>query len=176
MAGERLLNGIGQDVAASLHGRKEVPMADLSRAVLKRAEASYQLLWTSCTRTEKLVLIHLAQEGLVNPKNRDTLDEIAAKGLVLAGPPPVLFNFTFRQFLRGIERADVINAWEKDEGNGMWEMSGRLVGSVLAVGGVFYLVTNGINVQSVLQTISGSGLLSLPIIKELLARLTAQKS
>ena len=169
-----LLADIGPDLERAWAGRTEVRLEELRDAVGVRAEAAYQLLWTSCTRSEKLVLVHLAQEGLVNPKSRDTVDELLAKGLITPGPPPALFNFTVREFLKRIERADVLLEWERMEGSGLWVISGKLAASVLMIGGVFYLLTQGFAVQSVLPILSGSGFLGAPILKELVARIPSR--
>jgi hypothetical protein len=170
-----LLDNVGRDLAAAWKDRKAVSSDDLRAGVLSRAEGCYQLLWTSCTRSEKLVLIQLAQEGLVNPKNRETLDELIAKGLVIPSGVPTLFNITFRDFLQGIERSSVVQEWERTEGTGLWAVSGKLAASMLLVGGLFYLVTQGLAVQSVLPIISGSGLLSIPLVKDLVSRVTPSK-
>src|SRR5262249_3522961 len=158
---------IGVELEAAWVDRTEVGLEELRRAIRVRAESCYQLLWTSCSRTEKLVLIQLAQEGLINPKSCDTLDELAAKGMIWPGPAPQLFNLTFRDFLKRIERADVVEEWERMDGNGLWVVSGRLVASALTVGGLFYLITQGISVQSMLPIISGSGLLGFPLIRSI---------
>jgi hypothetical protein len=154
----------------------DVPMEELRHAIRVRAESAYQLLWASCTRSEKLVLIQLAQERLVNPKSRDTLDELIAKGLILPGPAPAIFNLTFRDFLRGIERTNVVQSWERMEGNGLWVVSGRLVASVLIIGGLFYLVTQGASVQSVLPLISGSSVLGIPLVRNIANLFASNKS
>jgi hypothetical protein len=161
----RLLAPVGIELKEAWAGRAQVGLEELRRAVRVRAEPCYQLLWTSCSRSEKLVLIQLAQEGLINPKSSDTLDELAAKGMIWPGAAPQLFNLTFRDFLQRIERAAVVQEWERMEGNGLWVISGRLVASALTVGGLFYLLTQGISVQSVLPIISGSGLLGFPLLR-----------
>ena len=171
----RLLSAVGSDLKRAWAGEESIAMEDLRRAIRSRAQPCYQLLWTSCTRSEKLVLIQLAQEGLINPKSRDTLDELIAKGLVLRGAAPTVFNLTFRDFLQGIERTDVIQAWERMDGNGLWVISGRLVASALAIGGVFYLLTQGFSVQSVLPIISGTGFLGVPLIKNVASLLSSKK-
>jgi hypothetical protein len=171
----RLLAVIGDELRVSWADRTEVGMEELRRAIRVRAESCYQLLWTSCSRSEKLVLIQLAQEGLINPKSSDTLDELAAKGMIWSGPSPQLFNLTFRDFLKRIERADVVQEWERMDGNGLWVISGRLVASVLTIGGLFYLLTQGISVQSVLPIISGSGLLGFPLIRSIAGVLSPKK-
>jgi hypothetical protein len=161
----RLLASVGVELKDTWAGRTSVGLDELRRAIRLRAEPCYHLLWTSCSRSEKLVLIQLAQEGLINPKSCDTLDELAAKGLIWPGAAPQLFNLTFRDFLQRIERTEVVQEWERMDGNGLWVVSGRLVASALTVGGLFYLVTQGISVQSVLPIISGSGFLGVPILR-----------
>ena len=42
--------------------------------------ALYELLWSACTRPEKLLLVQLAQTGLVNPTCKETFQELAARG------------------------------------------------------------------------------------------------
>ena len=39
--------------------------------VLDAALPYYRSIWEQCSRRERLVLVHLAQEGLVNPKRRE---------------------------------------------------------------------------------------------------------
>ncbi len=174
-AGHAVLRQIAGDIEHAWSGRIEVPIDELKRAVVERAQMFYQLLWTSCTRTEKLVLIQLAQEGLVNPKSHDTLQELLAKGLVRSGATPELFNFTFRDFLRRIERTDVVQAWERMDGSGLWVISSRLLASVLIVGGLFYLLTQGVSVQSVLPLISGSSFLGIPVVRSVASLFSSKK-
>src|SRR4029079_495525 len=86
----RLLAAVGSDLERARVPQHSLSMDDLRRAIRSRADTCYHLLWTSCTRSEKLVLIQLAQEGLINPKSRDTLDELIANGLVLPRAHPAL--------------------------------------------------------------------------------------
>jgi hypothetical protein len=145
---------------------------DLARVISERSQAVYELLWTSCTRKEKLVLIQLAQEGVVNPKCFDTVARLVAKGLVTPVPGLTVFNYTFRHFLRGIERDRVVQEWERLEGNGLWVSAGRIVGGSMVLGGVFFLLTQGISVQTVLPIVSGTGLFGVPVVRDLLAKIT----
>jgi hypothetical protein len=121
------------------------------------------------------VLIQLAQEGVINPKSRDTLNELVAKGMIAPGPAPRLFNLTFRDFLQRIERDDVVQEWERMDGSGLWVVSGRLVASALMVGGLFYLLTQGISVQSLLPIISGSSWLGFPLLRSFFSVLSPKK-
>jgi len=153
-----------------------VSLESLARAIRNKAEAAYALLWSSCTRSEKLVLIQLAQEGFVNPKSREVVAQLVAKGLVIQRPALAIFNYTFRAFLRSIERDHIIQEWERMEGVGLWQVSGRLIASLLVASGVFFLVTQDFPVQSLLPIISGSGLFGLPLVRSILARVSTKAS
>jgi hypothetical protein len=151
-----------------------VPFDDLVRAVRVRTAASYELLWASCTRSEKLVLIQLAQEGFVPSQSWDVVAPLVAKGLVVQEPVLAIFNHTFRDFLLGIERRAVVQAWEQMEGSGLWVVAGRLIGSSLVAGGLFYLTTQDFSVQSLLPIVSGTGLFGLPLVRTFVSRLSAK--
>jgi len=164
------ISAIGRTLEKSWAARKEVPMEELRRALRTLTPVCYQLLWTSCSRSEKLVLVQLAQERLVNPKSRETVEELIAKGLIIDGAVPMLFNLTFRDFLQRIERDDVVQEWERMEGVGLWVIAWQSVASVLIVGGALYLITQGIAAQNVVPILSGSGLLGAPFLKDMVSR------
>jgi hypothetical protein len=169
------LKQIRREIEQGWPGRTHVPLDEMRRAIVDRAQIFYRLLWTSCTRTEKLVLIQLAQEGLVNPKSQETLQELLDKGLIRSGASLELFNFTFRDFLRRIEPTEVVQAWERMDGSGLWVISSRLIASVLIVGGLFYLLTQGVSVQSVLPLVSGSSFLGIPVVRNVANLLASKK-
>jgi hypothetical protein len=54
-------------------------------------------------------------------------------------------------------------------------VSGRLVASALMVGGLFYLLTQGISVQSLLPIISGSSWLGFPLLRSFFSVLSPKK-
>ncbi len=153
-----------------------VPRGDLARTIQNKAQAYYEVLWASCTRSEKLVLIQLAQEGFINPQSCDVMAQLVARGVITETGAPAIFNYTFRRFLRGIERHSVVNEWEAMEGSGLWVVVGRLAASTLIVGGLFYLVTQDMSVQSLLPLISGSGFFGIPILRDFVARLSTKPS
>lgn len=151
-----------------------VGLDDLSRAISHRAAALYQLLWTSCTRREKLVLVQLAQEGFVTPQSAEVVAALIAKGLIVLRPGPAIFNYTFRAFLRRIERAEVVREWERMEGHGLWVVAGRLIASSLVAGGLFFLLTQGYSVEGLLPVLSGTGVFGVPLIRNLIARFSSK--
>ncbi len=152
--------------------RKPVSRAELARMFGSQALASYDLLWASCTRCEKIVLIQLAQEGFVTTQNCEVLWGLINKGLIVERPRPTIFNNSFRLFLRHIERDHVVEQWEQEDGNGLWVVAGRLIGSSLIAGGLFYLTTQDFSVDSLLPVVSGTGVFGAPVVRALLARVT----
>ena len=76
-----------------------VPLDELLRGIRAQTLPFYELLWTSCTRDEKLVLIQLAQEGFITAQCWDVAATLVAKGLIVNEPFFAIFNRTFRDFL-----------------------------------------------------------------------------
>ena len=101
---------------------------------------------------------------------------LISKGLVVTTPGLSVFNFTFRRFLRGIERNQIVTEWEHMEGTGLWVTAGRLVGSSMILGGLFFFLTQDFPVQSLLPIVSGTGLFSLPLVRDLVSRLAGGRS
>jgi hypothetical protein len=163
---------VEREVLAAFDTHDEVALGQLADAMSARAHAFYQLLWTSCTRHEKLVLVQLAQEGFVTSNTDDAIAALLAKGLIVKRSGPAIFNRTFRTFLRRIERGNVVREWERGEGQGLWVVAGRLIASSFVVGGLFFLLTQGYSVQALLPVISGSGVFSVPLVRNLMARLS----
>jgi hypothetical protein len=104
----------------------------------------------------------------------DVVVPLIAKGIIVERPIPAVFNRTFRDFLLDIERDGVIQEWESGEGHGLWLTSGRLIGSSLVAGLIFFLLTQDVSVQSLLPVVSGTGVFSVPLVRSLIARFSAK--
>jgi hypothetical protein len=176
LSGYKALSEMEADLRRAWPAGAEVQKDDLAHAIMGRAMAAYQLLWTNCTRREKLVLIQLAQEGFVTRQSGDVLGALLAKGLIVARPAPTIFNHTFRVFLRRIERDHIVQQWERMDGNGLWVVAFRLIGSSFAAGLVFYLLTQDYSVEGLLPLLSGTGLFGVPLVRTLVARLSGRAS
>jgi hypothetical protein len=152
---------------------ESVSSGELARTIRSQALASYDLLWASCTRCEKIVLIQLAQEGFVTTENCEIVWGLIHKGLIVERRgKPTIFNNSFRLFLRNIEHDHVVEQWEREDGSGLWLVAGRLIGSSLIAGGLFYLTTQDFSVDSLLPVVSGTGVFGVPMLRALLARVT----
>src|SRR5262249_53506092 len=104
-----------------------------------------------CTRPEKLLLVQLAQTGLVNPICKDTLHDLIRKKLVILKPYPRVMNESFMRFLLSATSSEQIQAWEKEAGESHW----LTVRNVLLIMVAFVFLIVGITQDRVLQSISG---------------------
>ena len=71
-------------------------------------------MWRACSAAERLTLVQLAEEGLVNPNNGAAIARLLSAGLVRRGPSFRVMNETFRRFAAGAESHTVIAAWERE--------------------------------------------------------------
>jgi Ca2+/Na+ antiporter len=134
------LQDIGRQMVKDLHPQTYTEEEVRSRiAVLARSY--YQTLWDGCSVDEKIVLVRLAEDGLVSSQNYDHLLELLQKGLVRRDPGLRLMNRSFGQFaLRSVTRADV-QEWEEAGGISAWSVMKWLLPLPLLLFGGFLFVT-----------------------------------
>jgi hypothetical protein len=125
--------------------------------VLDEAEAHYRSLWSLCSIEERMVLVQLAREGLVNPKCFDVLRHLRRRRLIRVDPRFRLMNDSFHLFVLETEECGGLGAWERE---GAAESSARVRGPLLALGFVaaaIMLFTQGREVADVLGAASATG-------------------
>ena len=115
-------------------------VTELYDELARRAGAHYRRLWQTCSKPEKLLLIQLAEEGMVNPGDRASLRELMRKGLIVCEPFPRLMNESFRSFVRLQEPGFDLKAVEQLNEGG-WEPLRNFVWPALLVFGLFLLIT-----------------------------------
>jgi hypothetical protein len=146
--GEMITEAVEQRIAA---GQPLPTHEQLIDELYEKALALYKLLWSACTRPEKLLLVQLAQTGLVNPICKDTLHDLIRKRLVVLKPYPTVMNESFTRFLQSAATSEQILAWEKEAGESHWQT----VRNVLVIMVVFTLLMIGVSQDHALQSISG---------------------
>jgi hypothetical protein len=105
----------------------------------ERAEAYYRAIWESCRTAERCVLVHLAEHGLVNDKDRRTLRRLLARGLVRREPHFKVMNETFRRYLLG-HTAEVAAETPSGEASA-WDSVRRPVLAIVAALAILLFVT-----------------------------------
>lgn len=167
------LLSVGEEVAASAPPGTESER--LLAMVAERSLALYKLYWASCTRSEKLLLIQLAQTGLVNPLCLDTLADLVRKGLILPGPRPRIMNETFQRFLETVEGPDAVREWESEAGESSWLIIRNVVLVLIVLGLAVLALTQHQALQTVTAVLTGIGTVMAGLFR-LLGYLTGRRS
>ena len=134
------LRGIRKQVQADprWHGLTE---EELIRHVGDLAEPHYRVLWSRCSDGERLVLIHLATEGFVNPRNWDIVRRLMRRRLIRRTPAFRVMNRSFAWFIAQVEHPSQVEAWESAAGASSWDRVRNLVIASVVIAGLFLFVT-----------------------------------
>jgi hypothetical protein len=120
-------------------------LQDLSRDLFiddlrERAESYYRTLWAMCTEEEKLILVQLAEGGLVNPKNSGALKMLMKRGLVKRDPSFKLMNESFRRYIAGDVHLHEIRALEQKADASTWgQIRGPFIVVLIGVAAFFFI-------------------------------------
>lgn len=121
----RYIEAIGTGIAGN--GAAQAIKRDRSRdeeqinQVGEQARALHESLWQTCTEGQRCTLIHLAQDGMISPKNKH-LRRLVKRGLVVREPELRLMDESFRRFVISISREQDIEAWRQQEGGSAWQL------------------------------------------------------
>lgn len=107
----------------------------------ERAEGYYQALWSSCPSEEQLVIEHLAEERLVNEKNRRVIRRLMARGFIRREPNFKLMNETFRRFVISSSHKAEVLAIEREAAPSAWDRIRTPLFTGLAASIIFFLAT-----------------------------------
>jgi hypothetical protein len=124
--------------------------------ILDAAEPYYRSMWELCSREERLVLIQLAQEGLVNPRRVELVRRLARRGLMLFDPRLRLMNESFQRFVRSVEAPERIAEWERTTEGMSWSRLGTPLYALAAVIIAILLFTEQAMFTSVLAIATGA--------------------
>jgi hypothetical protein len=87
--------------------------------ISEHAKPVYDFIWMTSTKEEKLVMIQLAREGLLNFKNRETIRQLLKRKLIELSPLR-LFNTTFKDYVASAEDLGAILKWEATLVDSKW--------------------------------------------------------
>jgi hypothetical protein len=150
----RFLRTMGCEMVGEFRPGAEVTSDQLISEVLDRAGAYYRAIWGTCSKEEKLALVQLAQEGLLNPKARAAIWQLLRKRLIVPTPFRMM-NESFRRFVIAVQNPEEISAWEHEAaGKGWGGLKGGLV-VVLGLALVFLLATQQALYNNTLAVLTG---------------------
>jgi hypothetical protein len=134
----------------------------LVEELLDRADAYYRVLWSTCTKEERLVLFQLARDGWANPKNERAIQQLERRRLIRRSPGLRILNESFCRFVKAVQLPDEVAKWEHDERHSAWSALklGLITGALMA--GMWLLYTQqdifqmGIGYVAAMATASGA--------------------
>jgi hypothetical protein len=97
-----IANSVWQEVhklAESGNAQTDLDLEQMYEELGDRLDNYHRGIWESCPDAQKLVLQHLAHEGLINEKNRRTVRLLLARGLIRKHPNFRFASETFRRFV-----------------------------------------------------------------------------
>jgi hypothetical protein len=121
----------------------------------ERAQGYYGAIWASCSSDERVVLGHLAEEGLINAKNRRIVRRLMARGLVERAPNLCLMNETFRRFVVSPRCREEVLSLEQAAGRSAWDRFHWPFSVALAACAALILVTQQELLDSTVATVTG---------------------
>lgn len=83
----------------------------------------YQLIWAASSHAERLILYHLAHGRLVSIARAYAVRTLVRRGVVVLDPVPRLFNRSFAQFVRNVEKPETLKRWRADAPAGGWRLA-----------------------------------------------------
>ena len=111
----------------ALYGLHEIihayPTASFAQSISRRealetivsvADPYFQSLWDHCSSDEKLGLVQLEQEGVVNPKQIAAVRSLLRRGLVRMDPVLRPVNHSFGLYISRASDRDELIRWEKE--------------------------------------------------------------
>jgi hypothetical protein len=101
--------------------------------VSHEADKYYHSLWMSLSQEQQLALVQLAEEGLVNPRNRDVVRESMEKRLIIRERHFKIMNESFRRFVMSATPPETIKEWEAEGGRMHWGVARIVLLSVLLI-------------------------------------------
>ncbi|MEZ5083451.1 MAG: hypothetical protein R2750_08385 [Bacteroidales bacterium] len=131
------------------------------------SEFQFMHIWKSLSKMEKLVLYDLADDGLLNLKNKNMINILETKGLIILEPYPRLFSDNFKEFIRNSVGAEEARSLEsKLSGRGNWRNTRYLILLLLIPLAALFFIAQGSSIEKVIGIFTGvlavfSGLMRL---------------
>jgi hypothetical protein len=109
--------------------------------IVERTYGAYMGLWDACTKNEKLVLVQLASENVINPKQEATVRGLLQRGLLVRDPGLRIINQSFAHFIMQIQDPKEVKDWEQTADGISWAHSRWVVLGFLLLALLFLWAT-----------------------------------
>jgi len=143
---------------SELHGGQEKAILS-EKQILADAHVmklQYSHIWDNLSRMEKLILFDLADDGMMNFKNRFLINRLKMKGLLKLEPRPQVFDPSFQYFLKFSVNEDETTMLEHKLGKeGKWKNTRYLILLLLIPLVAFMFISQGTSIERVVGILTG---------------------
>ena len=142
-------------------GQMDISQALFVEQLLDRADTYYRVLWSNCTKEERLVLFQLARDGWANPKNDRAIQQLERRRLVRRSPGLRIMNESFCRFVHTAQLPSEVARWEEEQQQSTWSAVKTGLTTAVFMAGAWLLYTQqdifqlGIGYVAALGTASG---------------------
>jgi hypothetical protein len=165
-------------IAKALHEQRDVHALTRERLLQQignRAAPRHRFLWSLCTNTEKILLVHLAQEGSLNPRNWDIAHILATRGLLRYRYGRFQFSSqSFQRFVLQAMRPQDLARLRQPQ-SGAWGQISAPLGALLVSAFVFFFWSQP-GMGEVMMGAMGAGTAGAAAVMKLLAVIGATPS
>lgn len=142
----------------------------------ERAETYFAGLWSNCREDEKLLLYHLAHNGLANARARRTIRRLMARGLVRRNPNLELFSESFRLYvLEAAQRENIVRVDRQKRGASTWD-SLRVPFFVIIIAFILLLFATQKDMLTTTTALATALTTGLPVLMKLLGVFTERRT
>jgi len=142
----------------------------------ERAETYFAGLWSTCREDEKLLLYHLAHNGLANARGRRTIRRLMARGLVRRNPNLELFSESFRLYvLEAARREDIVSVDREKRGASTWD-SLRVPFFVIIIAFILLLFATQKDMLTTTTALATALTTGLPVLMKLIGVFTERRT
>jgi hypothetical protein len=151
-----VLRRVCDDIQASEPFREGVMTREqMLDEIEERASSWYRRVWTTCSDDEKLVLGHVAQQGLANAASRRVVRRLLMRGLLFKDPSLRVMNETFKRFVLSPQCRAEVRSLEGEAEPSTWDRLRLPLALGAASAGSFLFVTQREVFDSTLTTVAG---------------------
>jgi hypothetical protein len=160
---------------ANEHPGHELTEEEIVLRIESLAHVYYNSIWSSLSEEEQYILYDIAQDGLVNLKNREVLTMLLNKGLLVYENRFRMMNDSFRNFvLSEVSPDDALELEQKVKVTGSWNYFRTPVVIILITIAMFIFITQEETFNSIIAFITTFAA-GIPIIFRLLGMITSMK-
>ena len=140
--------------------RKSEQLRDEDKFLVEKTGTGLELqflkIWANLSSYEKIVLFDLADDGLLNRKNKIMIQKLIDKRLIVTDPEPAFYDKVFCDFVHKSMKSNEVKAIERKLGlKGSWHNAKYLILLILVPLAAFVIISQGISVEKVFGIFAG---------------------